>query len=106
MTEDQVRQTLSTVKYPGFTRDIVSFGLVKNIHVEGSDVTVQMALTTADARVPQEIKVEAEKALGAVPGIGKVAVRINGSQVTSPSAIHDGDVIEVPGAKLLFQIPQ
>jgi ATP-binding protein involved in chromosome partitioning len=77
MTEDQVRQTLSTVKYPGFTRDIVSFGLIKNIQIEGSDVTVQMALTTGDARVPQEIKLESERALAAMPGIGKVAVRID-----------------------------
>jgi ATP-binding protein involved in chromosome partitioning len=77
MTEDQVRQTLSTVKYPGFTRDIVSFGLVKGIHVEGNDVTVQMALTTADARVPQEIKEESERALAALPGVGKVAVKID-----------------------------
>lgn len=77
MTEDQIRQSLSTVKYPGFTRDIMSFGLVKNISIEGSDVTVQMALTTADARVPQEIKQESERALAAVPGIGKVTVRID-----------------------------
>jgi ATP-binding protein involved in chromosome partitioning len=77
MTEDQIRQTLSAVKYPGFTRDIVSFGLIKNINIEGNDVMVQMALTTADARVPQQIKSESEHALESVPGIGKVAVRVD-----------------------------
>ena len=77
MTEDQIRQTLASVKYPGFTRDIVSFGLLKHIHIEGNDVTVQMALTTADARVPQEIKQDAERVLGAIPGVGKVAVKID-----------------------------
>jgi ATP-binding protein involved in chromosome partitioning len=77
MTEDQIRQTLSAVKYPGFTRDIVSFGLIKNIKIEGDDVMVQMALTTADARVPQQIKSESEHALAAVPGIGKVSVRVD-----------------------------
>ncbi len=40
------------------------------------------------------------------PASGRVTVRINGTPITVPSAIHDGDVIEVPGAKLLFQIPQ
>jgi ATP-binding protein involved in chromosome partitioning len=77
MTEDQIRQSLSAVKYPGFTRDIVSFGLIKNIKIEGNDVMVQMALTTADARVPQQIKSESEHALAAVPGIGKVTVRVD-----------------------------
>jgi ATP-binding protein involved in chromosome partitioning len=77
MTEDQIRQTLSAVKYPGFTRDIVSFGLVKNIKIEGKDVMVQMALTTADARVPQQIKSESERVLAVVPGIGNVTVRVD-----------------------------
>jgi ATP-binding protein involved in chromosome partitioning len=77
MTEDQIRQSLTAVKYPGFTRDIVSFGLIKNIKIDGNDVMVQMALTTADARVPQEIKVDSERALATVPGIGKITVRVD-----------------------------
>jgi ATP-binding protein involved in chromosome partitioning len=77
MTEDIIRQTLSTVKYPGFSRDILSFGLLKGITVNGADVVVQLALTTNDARVPQQIKEEAERALAAVPGIGKTSVRID-----------------------------
>jgi hypothetical protein len=28
ITEDQVRESLKAVRYPGFSRDIVSFGLV------------------------------------------------------------------------------
>jgi ATP-binding protein involved in chromosome partitioning len=77
MTEDLIRQTLATVKYPGFSRDILSFGLLKSIQINDADVTVQLALTTADARVPQQIKAESEQALGALPGIGKVSVKID-----------------------------
>ena len=40
LSEDLVRDTLKTVKYPGFSRDIVSFGLVKNVAVDGADVKV------------------------------------------------------------------
>lgn len=77
LTEDLIRQTLATVKYPGFSRDIVSFGLIKSVRIDGADVTVQMALTTADPRVPQQIKDESERALGALPGVGKVSVKID-----------------------------
>ncbi len=77
MTEDLIRQTLASVKYPGFSRDIVSFGLIKSVRIEGADVTVQMALTTADPKVPQQIKDESERALGTLAGIGKVTVRID-----------------------------
>ncbi len=77
ISESQVREKLSTVRYPGFSRDIISFGLVKEIRVTGNDVVVQMALTTADPQVPQQIKAESEEALGAIAGIGSVNVRID-----------------------------
>lgn len=77
MTEDLVRQTLSRIKYPGFSRDIVSFGLLKAVRIDGANVTVQMAITTADAKVPQQIKAESEQALAALPGIGQVSVKID-----------------------------
>ena len=77
ITQDEVRARLATVKYPGFSRDIVSFGLVKDIRIDGADVTVQMTLTTNDPRIPQAIKDGSEAALAELPGIGKVTVRID-----------------------------
>ncbi len=71
ITEDQVRQALATVAYPGFSRDIVSFGLVKSIAIDGGDVTVKVSLATKDPKVPQQIYDQAKAALAAIPGIGK-----------------------------------
>jgi len=71
ITEDTVRSTLATVSYPGFSRDIVSFGLVKNIAIDGGDVTVKIALATKDPKIPQQIYDQAKTALMAIPGIGK-----------------------------------
>ena len=77
ITEALVQEKLTTIKYPGFSRDIVSFGLVKHIRIEGANVVVQMALSTNDPKVPQAIKEEAEAALGRIPGIGRALVRID-----------------------------
>ena len=77
ITDPLVREKLASVKYPGFSRDIVSFGIVKDIRIDGADVTVQLTLTTNDARVPQEIKAGAEAALAGIPGIGKATVKID-----------------------------
>ncbi len=77
INEALVRETLSIVKYPGFSRDIVSFGLVKNIRIDGADVTVQMSLATNDPKVPQTIKTESEAALRKIPTIGNITVRID-----------------------------
>ena len=46
-TDSDIRQALSQVRYPGFSRDIISFGLVKNIVIEGGDVTVAHFLDPA-----------------------------------------------------------
>src|SRR6476646_3584899 len=77
ITEPEIRDKLSTVKYPGFSRDIISFGLVKEVRISGSDVLVQMALTTNDPRVPQTIKDQSEAALREIPGVGATTVRID-----------------------------
>jgi len=76
LTENQIRDTLARVKYPGFNRDIVSFGLVKQIAVTGGDVTVAMHLTTADPNVAGQIRADAEAALRKLPAVGRVKVEI------------------------------
>jgi ATP-binding protein involved in chromosome partitioning len=72
-----LREALQTVKYPGFSRDIVSFGLVKDIQTDGRDVQVQMTLTTADQKIARTIHDEAEAALKRLPGVRAVEVRID-----------------------------
>ncbi len=75
LQESQVLERLSGVRYPGFSRDIVSFGLVKKVLIEEGALTVQMSLTTGDLKVPQQIKAEAEAALQGLSA--NVIVRID-----------------------------
>jgi ATP-binding protein involved in chromosome partitioning len=63
ITQEQIREALRAVKYPGFSRDIVSFGLIKDIVATDADTRVQMVLTTNDAAVPRAIKAESESVL-------------------------------------------
>jgi metal-sulfur cluster biosynthetic enzyme len=46
MTKDAVFRALRTVNYPGFSRDIVSFGLVHGVLMEGT--TARIGLVTAN----------------------------------------------------------
>jgi ATP-binding protein involved in chromosome partitioning len=73
ISEEQVLNALKAVKYPGFTRDIVSFGLVKSVKIDNGEVKVQIALATNDPNVPATIKSDAEEALR---GIGAANARI------------------------------
>ncbi len=77
LDEQSLRDALRRVKYPGFSRDIVSFGLVKEITVNGPNVTVQMTLTTSEPAVATQIRDEAKAALASVAGVGVVDVKID-----------------------------
>lgn len=86
-TEQQLQAALSSVSYPGFRRDILSFGLVKEVAVDGADVKVQLVLTTADSKIPAQLRSDIEKALYAVPGVNKVTVLIDvQAPVAAPAA--------------------
>jgi ATP-binding protein involved in chromosome partitioning len=76
ISQDQVLTALKAVKYPGFTRDIVSFGIVKDISVSSGTVTVTIQLTTVNPDVGQHLKGEAENALRSLPGVEQVVVEI------------------------------
>jgi ATP-binding protein involved in chromosome partitioning len=98
VSEQQVAESLKAVKYPGFSRDIVSFGLVKNIAIENGDVRVQLALATNDPNIPATIKNEAEKILGELSGVRSAKVLID---IQSPPGGAGATVgaTRIPGIK-------
>src|SRR6266705_1021013 len=77
VSEEQVKNALKSVKYPGFTRDIVSFGLVKSVNIDNGEIKVQLALATNDPNVPAAIKNDAEKALRTIEGVRSAKVLID-----------------------------
>src|SRR5882724_2812521 len=77
ISDEMVREALKSVKYPGFTRDIVSFGLVKSVNIDNGEVKVQIALATNDPNVPAAIKKDAEKVLLEIAGVQRAKVLID-----------------------------
>lgn len=98
MNTDTINEALKSVKYPGFSRDIVSFGLIKGADFADGVATVSLGVTTADPRVPTQLKADVENTLLALGGVEKAEVHIavtapktpaggatQGSTVTGPS---------------------
>ena len=77
ISEEEVTAALKSVKYPGFTRDIVSFGLVKSVEIDNGEVKVQLALATNDPNIPATIKNDAERALLGIEGVRSAKVLID-----------------------------
>jgi ATP-binding protein involved in chromosome partitioning len=86
LNKDTIETALKGVKYPGFSRDIVSFGLLRNIDIENQNVIVNLEVNTADPKLPLNLKKAVEDALGAIDAIGKIEVRINVKAATSPAS--------------------
>ena len=76
LTEDDIKNALKAVKYPGYTRDIVSFGLVKQIAAKDGAVSLSIQLTTSNPAVASQIKSECERVLKALPGADRVHVEV------------------------------
>jgi ATP-binding protein involved in chromosome partitioning len=86
-TEQNILDALKSVKYPGYMRDIVSFGLVKNLAVNGGAVSISMQLTGGSAEIAGQIKAAAEKAVRAVPGVDKVHIEIQAAPAAPVSGL-------------------
>ena len=76
LTEDDIRTALKAVKYPGYSRDIISFGLVKQIGVRDGGVSVLLQLTSNAPEVAHQLKTESERVLSAVPGVKEANVQV------------------------------
>src|SRR5580700_5791048 len=77
LTESTIIERLKSVKFPGYSRDIVSFGLVKEIKLAGADVLVRLAIATSNPAVAETIKREAENAISTTPGVTSARVVID-----------------------------
>lgn len=76
MRSEDILERLRLVKYPGFSRDIVSFGLVRTAVFEDGIARVRLALTSTDAKVPEFIKREVINCLSVVEGVKGVEVDV------------------------------
>ena len=86
MNTDSIKEALKQVKYPGFSRDIVSFGLVRSATFDAGTAKVSLAITTADPKVPLLLKTEVEKCLRAQPGVQEVIIELAVSAAKAPPA--------------------
>jgi ATP-binding protein involved in chromosome partitioning len=84
MVAEDIKNALKAVRYPGYHRDIVSFGLVKEVAIREGAVSVTMNLTSGNPEAARQIKEESEKVLRDLPGITDVQVEVN--QPAAPSS--------------------
>jgi ATP-binding protein involved in chromosome partitioning len=106
LTEENIRNALKAVKYPGYSRDIVSFGLVKQVFINAGSATVQIQLTSGTPELAAQLKATSEQALRSLPGLNSVFVEVKlpaaapGAGAPNPWANQN----KVPGIKRVVAV--
>ena len=85
-TRDEVVEALKKVKFPGLSRDIVAFGFVHDIYVDGGTVAFTIRFQTENPAVGSQIARDAEVAVKALPGVKDVKVTVDvGPRAAAPA---------------------
>ncbi|MCF3649698.1 P-loop NTPase [Synoicihabitans lomoniglobus] len=92
MTPEAIKEQLKQVKYPGFSRDIVSFGIVRSAAFVDGTAKVSLALTTNDPKTPLQLKREVEACLQAMPEIKETVIDIAVSAPKAPAPTGGGNL--------------
>src|SRR5437764_6631295 len=76
-SKEQILDALKAVKFPGLSRDIVSFGFVHDVSVEGGHSSVTVRFQTEHRTAATQISGDAEAAVKAVPGVESVKMHVD-----------------------------
>ena len=63
MKKNEIIDILKTIQYPGFSRDIVSFGMIKNITFEDNIINIALSINTDNQENLKKVENEIIKKL-------------------------------------------
>ncbi|MDG2254392.1 MAG: Mrp/NBP35 family ATP-binding protein [Opitutaceae bacterium] len=77
MSQEAIKNALATVKYPGFSRDIVSFGLVRSIDFNDGKAVIGISVTSNDHSVAAQIRDDIEATLTELPEVSSTEINVS-----------------------------
>ena len=98
--KEAILNALKTVNDPELHKSLTELGMVDNIVIEGNDVKFDIILTTKACPLKEQIRQEAQNAVQALEGVGKVYVNISGKTLTPRLPEKQG----IPGVKNIIAI--
>jgi ATP-binding protein involved in chromosome partitioning len=98
----EILERLKQVAYPGYTRDVVSFGLVKDIQLSSTEVTIHLAPTTAQEDVLRRMEDAVRAAVEAMPGLPGPVRIVRDAAVPHPAVARGPQPI--PGVETIVAV--
>ncbi|MDQ3906951.1 MAG: Mrp/NBP35 family ATP-binding protein [Acidobacteriota bacterium] len=101
VSEQSVLGALSAVRDPDLHKDIVTLGFVKDLRIEGGDVSFRIVLTTPACPVREQLKEQSEAVVRALPGVESVRVTMDAEV---PKGRGLGEKVTVPGVRNIVAV--
>lgn len=73
---EKIIEILKQINYPGFSRDIVSFGMVGDIQVGDSNARIELKISTSDEEKKQQVAQQVREMLTSNTGLKDVTVSV------------------------------
>ena len=94
MDKDKVKKLLSKINYPGFNRDIISFGMVNDIQIESENVIIYLKITSQNEEKKKLLVKNIKENLG--NHFSSVSVEIEDKGNNNPSAASSSAQLTTP----------
>ena len=101
ITEETILEALRQIKDPDLHKDIVTLGFIKDLKIEGGNISFRIVLTTPACPVKAEMESSAREFVGAVPGVTSVSVTMDAEV---PKGRGIGDKVSVPGVRNIIAV--
>src|SRR5205807_2997034 len=101
LNEGAVLDALRQIKDPDLHKDIVALGFIKDLKIDGGDVSFRIVLTTPACPVREEMETSARELVSAIPGVDAVNVTMD-AEVQNGRGI--GEKVSVPGVKNIVAV--
>ena len=104
MDKNKVKEILGNINYPGFNRDIVSFGMVSGVEIKADEVRINLSITSQNDEKKKILVSNIEKKLGEYFSSVYVEVEEKDSNGPSPGAQASSAEPVLPNVKHVIAI--
>src|SRR6476646_546907 len=101
LNEQLILDSLRQINDPDLHKDIVTLGFVRDLKIDGGNVSFRIVLTTPACPVKAEMESAARELVGAIPGVQSVQVTMDAEV---PNGRGLGDKVSVPGVKNIVAV--
>src|ERR1700754_4860348 len=101
LNDQLILDSLRQIKDPDLHKDIVTLGFVRDLKIDGGNVSFRIVLTTPACPVKSEMENAAKEIVGGLPGVTSVSVTMDAEV---PKGRGLGEKVTVPGVKNIVAV--